>query len=404
MKPRPVHCLVPVFSAVIGTILFHRFSLLTGLDRVQADTGDSRFVAFLLEHWRNAIWAGAAWNSPPIFWPARNTLAYSELLVGMGVLHSALRTFFGVFAAMNLQLVLLSLGTFAAAYALFKRGFALSVWGRVGRRLLVRIFVAAVCPTCPCAAAIHGRSSGFGVDCPRMPARRARYAPIRLYLARLRLCGRACAHSRHHDLLRHLRCRRAHGGDSALPLEHAGSAASPRRRATAGDAAAGRGPSRRLSGGSDRLCLSSRHARQPGSVMGRGQFVATELQRAVLDGTGKPGLGLGGRALARGHHSPAPSRIPRWRRRCRLARLGRHGCRRPGRVFPPQTPRAPFCQPCRVCSDRLRPASPDVAPARRLLGLVAGLAHVSRCQRNSRRRPARTARDSRDGARHRRDA
>jgi hypothetical protein len=100
---------------------------LTGLDRVQADPGDSRFIAFLLEHWNNVLHGRADWRSPPIFWPVRGTLAYSDGLVGMGIVHSALRTGLGVFAAMNAQLILLSLATFAAAYALFARGFGLSV-------------------------------------------------------------------------------------------------------------------------------------------------------------------------------------------------------------------------------------------------------------------------------------
>jgi hypothetical protein len=120
--------LIPILAALIGVLLYHRFSLLTGLDRVQADTGDSRFVAFLLEHWNNALHGRAAWNSPPIFWPERNTLAYSDLLIGMGALQTALRPFLGVFAAMNLQLILLSLATFATAYALLTRGFRLSIW------------------------------------------------------------------------------------------------------------------------------------------------------------------------------------------------------------------------------------------------------------------------------------
>ena len=121
--------LVPILAGLLGTFVYHRYSILTGLDRVQADRGDSRFIAFLLEHWNNVLQGRADWRSPPIFWPVRGTLAYSDGLVAMGVVHAALRTEFGVFAAMNAQLILLSLATFAAAYALFVRGFGLSVLG-----------------------------------------------------------------------------------------------------------------------------------------------------------------------------------------------------------------------------------------------------------------------------------
>ena len=121
--------LLPVGAALLGGLLYHRYSLLTGLDRVQADPGDSRFIAFVLEHWRNVFLGQARWDSPPIFWPAQGTLAYSDTLVGMGVIHAALRSFLDVFAAMNVQEMLLSLASFAGAYALMARGFGLGVWG-----------------------------------------------------------------------------------------------------------------------------------------------------------------------------------------------------------------------------------------------------------------------------------
>lgn len=128
MKPSISSRIIPITLCLVGTLIFHRYSILTGLDRVQADTGDSRFIAFLLEHWNNAAHGRVAWNSPPIFWPERNTLAYSDLLVGMGLPHAALRSVLGVFQAMNLQLILLSLASFAAAHRLLARGFGLSVW------------------------------------------------------------------------------------------------------------------------------------------------------------------------------------------------------------------------------------------------------------------------------------
>lgn len=124
-----VDVILPVTAAVLGTFLFHRFSLLTGLDLVQADTGDSRFIAFLLEHWNNVLHGAGHWHSPPIFWPARGTLAYSDGLAGMAAIHVALRTRLGVFTAINLQLVLLTLATFASTFWLLRRGFGQTTWG-----------------------------------------------------------------------------------------------------------------------------------------------------------------------------------------------------------------------------------------------------------------------------------
>ncbi len=120
---------LPSLVAILGTAVFHRYTILSGFDLVQADTGDSRFIAFLLEHWNNALHLQESWRSPPIFWPVRGTLAYSDMLVGMAVPHALLRSIFDVFVAINVQLVLLTLATFACAYVLFRRGFMLEVAG-----------------------------------------------------------------------------------------------------------------------------------------------------------------------------------------------------------------------------------------------------------------------------------
>jgi hypothetical protein len=126
---RSARRLIPTVAALIGTFVFHRYTLLTGFDRVQADTGDSRFIAFLLEHWNNVLHGAADWRSPPIFWPVKGTLAYSDGLVAMALLHAAFRTFLSVFVAINLQLVLLTLATFAGTYWMLRRGFGQAAWG-----------------------------------------------------------------------------------------------------------------------------------------------------------------------------------------------------------------------------------------------------------------------------------
>ncbi len=120
--------MLPVAAVLIGTLLYHRWSILSGLDLVQADTGDSRFVAFLLEHW-NAVAAGTAhWRSPPIFYPTEGTLGYSDALFVMGWVQALLRqTGLGVFAAMNAQLVLWSALAFMACMVFLRRCFALAV-------------------------------------------------------------------------------------------------------------------------------------------------------------------------------------------------------------------------------------------------------------------------------------
>jgi len=128
MSVRTRDRLLPWAVVLAGTLLYHRWSIQSGLDLVQADTGDSRFVAFVLEHW-NAVAAGAArWRSPLIFYPVDGTLGYSDTLLGVGWVHVLLRRLgLGVFTAMNAQLVLWSVLAFAACAVFLRRGFALAV-------------------------------------------------------------------------------------------------------------------------------------------------------------------------------------------------------------------------------------------------------------------------------------
>ena len=129
MKTRQVvEAALPWATAVFGTFLYHRYSILGGLDPVQADVGDSRFIAFLLEHWNAVVQGHAPWRSPLIFYPVKGTLGYSDALIAMGGVHVLLRRLgLGVFTAMTLQLVLWSGLTFASCYAFLRRGFGFAV-------------------------------------------------------------------------------------------------------------------------------------------------------------------------------------------------------------------------------------------------------------------------------------
>jgi len=119
---------LPWAAAVVGTLVFHRYTILSGFDAVQADNGDSRYIAFVLEHWNAFAHGLVRLGSPPIFYPVQGTLGYSDALAGMGVVHIALRALgLGVFTAMNVQLVGLTLASFGAAHLFLARGFRLGV-------------------------------------------------------------------------------------------------------------------------------------------------------------------------------------------------------------------------------------------------------------------------------------
>ena len=86
-SPRDVPALVaPALAAAASLLLAHHALLASGLQRVPGDPGDVRFVHYCIEH----TWAWLSghplhrrfWNLP-FFFPAPNTGAYSDVLLGV---------------------------------------------------------------------------------------------------------------------------------------------------------------------------------------------------------------------------------------------------------------------------------------------------------------------------------
>ena len=52
------------------------------------DTGDGRLTMLITEHWYHVFQGRASVTDLGIFYPAPNTLGYSDLLLGFGLIHS----------------------------------------------------------------------------------------------------------------------------------------------------------------------------------------------------------------------------------------------------------------------------------------------------------------------------
>jgi hypothetical protein len=77
---------IPLFACGVG-LLFSLFPMwISGLRFVPGDAGDVRFVQLLMEHsyqWLGGHAGGRAFWDFPAFYPVKNTLAYSETLLGV---------------------------------------------------------------------------------------------------------------------------------------------------------------------------------------------------------------------------------------------------------------------------------------------------------------------------------
>ena len=103
-------------------------------DGLIGDYGDGRLTMLITEHWFHVFSGKAAVPDLGIFYPATNTLAYSDMLLGYGIIHSMLRSIgMDIFYAYKATLMLVHLmGTFTTFY-LLKRSLRTSfTWALFG--------------------------------------------------------------------------------------------------------------------------------------------------------------------------------------------------------------------------------------------------------------------------------
>lgn len=117
---------------VAGLVMCFHPTLFSRFARVQEEIGDTRFNAWLLEHaWRWAIRDPIHLHffDPPMDFPARNTLAYSDTLLGSAPLYFLWRALgFAADTSFQLWEMTASAANFAAALLFFRRGLRLAPW------------------------------------------------------------------------------------------------------------------------------------------------------------------------------------------------------------------------------------------------------------------------------------
>ena len=101
-------------------LFFFRNVLANG--NMLGDNGDGKLTMLITEHWYHVFRGRARFADLGMFYPAVNTLAYSDMMLGFGLVHSALRFLsMDVFSAYKLTLILVhAVGTFSGFYLLKK--------------------------------------------------------------------------------------------------------------------------------------------------------------------------------------------------------------------------------------------------------------------------------------------
>lgn len=117
--------LIPIAVCVLGLFLAFYPMLLSGFGRMMTDPGDSRFNAYVLEHgyrWITGDPLHRSFWDPPIFFPAPNTAAYSDVLLGVAPFYWVWRwAGVGPDAAFQYWMLTMSVLTYLAAYLPLRR-------------------------------------------------------------------------------------------------------------------------------------------------------------------------------------------------------------------------------------------------------------------------------------------
>ena len=104
-----------VLAGCLGLFWFHRADFTSHFALVSGDSGDTRLIAFLLEHQWQAFLGHAVWTSPPMFFPIQGTLGYADAFVLQGLAYWPLRALgCDVFTALQLSTILWNALNYAA--------------------------------------------------------------------------------------------------------------------------------------------------------------------------------------------------------------------------------------------------------------------------------------------------
>lgn len=119
MQSRVAGALFLLWAA--AALVFFRHPIFSGLRTITGDNGDTRLIIYLHEHWLLVLRGLASWRDPAFFFPATDTLGYSDTFILDALFYAPLRLAgLDTYVAFQWTLVLLSLIGFIGTYRLLR--------------------------------------------------------------------------------------------------------------------------------------------------------------------------------------------------------------------------------------------------------------------------------------------
>jgi hypothetical protein len=122
--------LLTLTLGLLGLSMLFLPTLRSGFHQVLGDLGDSRFVNYLLEHslrWLLRQPAHAQFWDPPFFYPVKNVLAWSEIMIGAAPFYWAWRTVFSAQSAFQAWMITCAALNYIVAVAFLRSGLRLKL-------------------------------------------------------------------------------------------------------------------------------------------------------------------------------------------------------------------------------------------------------------------------------------
>jgi hypothetical protein len=118
-------------------VIVYRVQLSNGFATIFGERYDGLLSLAIVEHWYNVFSGVSPWRQTFYYYPAANTLSYSEALAGLGFLHAVFRAAgFDPFLATELAALVFKVLGFFTFYWMARRSFELPmVWSLLGSTL-----------------------------------------------------------------------------------------------------------------------------------------------------------------------------------------------------------------------------------------------------------------------------
>lgn len=127
-----LHWGLAVAIGILGLWQFHIPQFASKFDIFPGDRGDARLVAYIMEHWYHVFQNLSSWRSPAMFHPVQGTIGYADLILGYGIVYSALRTLgLGIFESAEFTIILFNFLNYVVCFILLNKVLRLNLLASV---------------------------------------------------------------------------------------------------------------------------------------------------------------------------------------------------------------------------------------------------------------------------------